>query len=103
MVHGGVGGCMGPEPELEAAPGLKETGGTLQKMEGTDRDALKIGPLSLPSLSVMVIVHELGYLVSLCLRFYICKMGLIIAPTSQDCCEASVMHSAGVFAMNAVW
>lgn len=51
----------------------------------------------------MVIVHELAYLVSLCLRFFICKTGLIIAPTSQDHCKSSVMHSAGDFAISDVW
>lgn len=31
-----------------------------------------------------------GYLVSLCLGFLICVMGIIVGPTSQGCCEEKV-------------
>ena len=51
----------------------------------------------------MLIAHELGSLdLPLCIRFLICKMGLIMVPTSQDCCEDLIIHVAEVFAMSTV-
>lgn len=86
----------GPQPYSETPPALGETGKSPEAERGRQR-WLKMGPFSLPFLSDMLIVHELGCLgLPLCIKFLICKMGLIIIPALPDCCEDSIIHVAEV-------
>lgn len=86
----------GPQPDSETPPALGETGKSPEAERGRQR-WLKMRPFSLPFLSDMLIVHELGCLgLPLCIKFLICKMGLIIIPASPDCCEDSIIHVAEV-------